>query len=136
MSRRWIVLKFGGTSVASPARWEEIARVVQTRRATHRVWIVISAVAGMTNLLERAVEEALRTNRQSRRIDSERGAAGIPAMGEIRTRHESLAQELGVTGETHALLNRRFEELAGWLQGIQLTGEAPPRLRARILATG
>lgn len=136
MTRRWVVLKFGGTSVASPARWDEIARIVRTRLETHRVWIVASAVAGMTNLLERSVEEALREGKTPRRFDPERGLAGIPALGEIRARHEMLAHELEVAGETHVSLNRRFEELSGWLQGVQLTGEAPARLRARVLATG
>ena len=132
----WLVLKFGGTSVASPERWEQIAKLARDRMETHRVWIVISAVAGVTNLLERSIEEALREGKAPRRLDPERGLAGIPALGEIRSRHETLAHELEVAGETHAFLNRRFEELSGWLHGIQLTGEAPARLRARILAIG
>lgn len=134
--KRWVVLKFGGTSVASPERWEQIAKLARDRLPTHRVWIVISAVAGVTNLLERAIEEALREGRAPRHREPERGLRGMPALGEIRARHEALAHELEVAGETHAFLHRRLEELTAWLHGVQLTGEAPPRLRARILAIG
>ncbi|MGH8250536.1 MAG: hypothetical protein ACREVI_07525 [Steroidobacteraceae bacterium] len=31
MSFRWIVIKFGGTSVSSRANWDHIARIVRER---------------------------------------------------------------------------------------------------------
>ena len=56
-SSPWIVLKFGGTSVASAERWAQIAERVRARQASHRVWVVVSALAGTSNALERAVAD-------------------------------------------------------------------------------
>ena len=47
-----IVQKFGGTSVAGPARIRAVAeRVAATRRAGHRVAVVVSAMSGETDQL-------------------------------------------------------------------------------------
>ncbi len=49
----WVVLKFGGTSVANRARWQHIAQVVEKRRHDgYHVAVVHSAKTGLTNLLE------------------------------------------------------------------------------------
>ena len=50
----WIVLKFGGTSVATLGNWTNIAGVVSERAAGGaRVLLVHSAVSGITDRLER-----------------------------------------------------------------------------------
>ena len=47
-----IVQKFGGTSVADPERIRAVARrVVATKRAGHRVAVIVSAMSGETNAL-------------------------------------------------------------------------------------
>ena len=52
MADKWIVLKFGGTSVAGRSQWETIASLAQGRRAEgFRVLLVCSAAAGVTNQL-------------------------------------------------------------------------------------
>ena len=56
----WMVLKFGGTSVSSLPNWTNIARVVAERRAGGaRVLIVHSALAGITDRLERLLDAAI-----------------------------------------------------------------------------
>ena len=48
----WVVMKFGGTSVSSRARWDTIGTLVGKRRAEgHRVLVVVSAISGVTNAL-------------------------------------------------------------------------------------
>ncbi|HEX5353969.1 MAG TPA: bifunctional aspartate kinase/diaminopimelate decarboxylase [Rhodanobacteraceae bacterium] len=48
----WIVLKFGGTSVATADRWRTILRIASERRAEGmRVVVVVSAMAGVTDAL-------------------------------------------------------------------------------------
>jgi diaminopimelate decarboxylase/aspartate kinase len=52
MSEPWIIMKFGGTSVAGRERWQNIATLVAGRRQLgYRVCVVCSAVAGVTNEL-------------------------------------------------------------------------------------
>ena len=52
MAEKWLVLKFGGTSVAGRPQWESIASLARARQANgYRVVLVCSAVAGVTNRL-------------------------------------------------------------------------------------
>ncbi len=49
----WVVMKFGGTSVASADRWRNIRTLAAAHRAQgKRVLIVVSAMAGVTNALK------------------------------------------------------------------------------------
>jgi diaminopimelate decarboxylase/aspartate kinase len=51
-SARWIVLKFGGTSVSRRERWDTIGRLAQARATEgQRVLVVVSALSGVTNTL-------------------------------------------------------------------------------------
>jgi diaminopimelate decarboxylase/aspartate kinase len=53
----WVVAKFGGTSVATRARWEAIQRIAAAHRARgRRVLIVVSALSGVTDLLKAIAE--------------------------------------------------------------------------------
>ena len=49
----WVVLKFGGTSVATAARWRTILDLAAARRAEGmRVLVVVSALSGVTDALK------------------------------------------------------------------------------------
>lgn len=57
----WAVLKFGGSSVSTRARWDTIAGIVGGHRAAERrVLVVVSALSGVTDLLTRLLPAALR----------------------------------------------------------------------------
>ncbi|GLE04698.1 hypothetical protein PINS_up013677 [Pythium insidiosum] len=62
-SPSWVVLKFGGTSVSTAARWrcicEQIASHLAQDDATH-VWVTISAMTQVTNKLTAALQQASR----------------------------------------------------------------------------
>src|SRR6185295_7458567 len=102
VARPWIVLKFGGTSVATVERWARIAERVTALLPTHRVWIVVSALAGVSNLLEQAIREAIE-------------GAGTGTLSTIRDRHESLARALGLGQAERAPVDRLLEELGDLL---------------------
>ncbi len=52
MAEKWLVLKFGGSSVAGKPQWQNIAELAQARQADgYRVLLVCSALAGVTNHL-------------------------------------------------------------------------------------
>lgn len=54
----WIVMKFGGTSVATLPRWQNIRELIASRRAEGaRVLVVVSALTGITDALKRLCGE-------------------------------------------------------------------------------
>ena len=120
MSRPWVVLKYGGTSVARAANWKRIAERIRTVAATHRVCVVASALAGVSDALERAVAEAL-------------SAKSTDSLSGIREQHRRLAGELELSDDSWREAAAVLDELETRLDGVRKTGEAPPRLMARIL---
>ncbi len=117
----FVVMKFGGTSVATAQNWRTIAELVTARIDEGlRPIVVHSALAGISNALQELPELAIETG----------GAEQIAA---IRQRHETLAEELGVDRE---LCNPHFNTLQQLVDGVRLVGEISPRVLARIMATG
>jgi diaminopimelate decarboxylase/aspartate kinase len=118
----WVVLKFGGTSVKSLADWRVISKRVDAVRASgKRAFIVHSAIAGTSDALEDLIEASL-------------VGQGEPVLESIQTRQLELAHELGLSGED--ILAVPFDELTRLSAGLALTGDASPRLKARIMAQG
>lgn len=121
-SRPWVVLKFGGTSVATAARWQTIITLAKQRVSEGlRPVIVVSALSGVTNLLQRL-------------IDSAKDAANRGKLAhEIRLRHEDLARDLNLAlpVDTEQWLNR-LDELCrdGRADGAELDWQA------EVLASG
>jgi diaminopimelate decarboxylase/aspartate kinase len=117
----FVILKFGGTSVKSRARWETIRDVVRARvEAGERPVLVCSAVSQVTNTLERLVDAAVRGDH-------------APIVAELRERHRDLAGELEVSPSLVDPLLDSLEKLA---LGASLVREVSPRLHAKILAHG
>ena len=52
-----IVMKFGGTSVASNAKLKNIADIVTKEVKKHKIVVVLSAMAGETNKLQSYLDE-------------------------------------------------------------------------------
>ena len=121
MAPRFVVLKFGGTSVASQTRWQSIAGVVRARidEGLHPV-LVCSALAGVSNLLEGLLDRAL--------VDEHR-----PVVDEIVQRHIALCEEMGLETDWLELEVNPLRRLA---DGAALIGEATPRMRAATMAFG
>ena len=118
----WVVLKFGGTSVANLHNWRNIAAVVRSRLATGaRVLVVHSAISGVTDRLDKLLAAALADSHE-------------PILEDIEQRHRALAAELGVG--VSAQLQHYFSELRQLAAGIALMDEVSERTRARALATG
>ncbi|WP_157723062.1 hypothetical protein, partial [Stenotrophomonas pictorum] len=62
---RWIVLKFGGTSVSRRHRWNTIGELAKKRaeETSGRVLVVVSALSGVTNELT-AIADGAADSRQ------------------------------------------------------------------------
>ncbi|NNK34231.1 MAG: bifunctional aspartate kinase/diaminopimelate decarboxylase, partial [Xanthomonadales bacterium] len=83
-SRRWRVMKFGGTSVSSAQRWRTIAEQAESHLEQGRhVLLVVSALSGVTNLLGSLAEAADRGEREA-------------VFEGLERRHLELLRELGL----------------------------------------
>src|SRR3982751_4479111 len=122
MPVKWVVVKFGGTSVSSLANWRNIALVVKRRlEAGNRVLVVHSAVTRITDQLEKLLAAALD------------GKPDEPLKA-IEERHRQLATELGLSVSPQ--LQGYFDELRQMSNGISLVRELSDRTRARVMANG
>ena len=125
-ARPFVVLKFGGTSVATAERWERVAGRVRELLPHHRVWIVASALSRVSDHLERAVADALGAGEPT----------SITAFDWIADQHEELGAAIGLGDEAMAPVRGLLAQLERLLAGIRLTREASPRLLARVMSFG
>ena len=85
MSRgRLIVMKFGGTSVGDAARFRQCAEIVAQAARNDRVIVVVSAMAGVTDLILKTIDAA-------KHGDSAATEAGVKKLEAV---HETLIHEL------------------------------------------
>ena len=76
------VLKFGGSSLASPARVREVARIILEERRREPIIVVVSAFQGVTNQLVDCARLAERGDSTSERpCRTSRAATGRQSLG-------------------------------------------------------
>lgn len=124
-----IVLKFGGTSVADAERILGVAAIVKDRLASRPV-VVVSALAGVTDLLVRAVACARSGDRE-----------GIePLLSDLARRHRwAISGAVEPAGARHDLtlqVDGLLEDLRQLLRSVRLLGEGTPRASDTLLAFG
>ena len=117
----WLVLKFGGSSVATTERWKSIATIVLERAKTTRVLVVCSALKGISDMLESLPEATL-------------GGQHKPILNAIKVQHHALADALGV--DVRDRIESLCEDLDRLCLGASLVGEFGPKLRARVMSAG
>ncbi|MCK6479544.1 MAG: aspartate kinase [Planctomycetes bacterium] len=110
-------MKFGGTSVADAPRIRTVVRLAR-ERLDRRPVVVVSALAGVTNLLIDLAHRALK------------GATGVQ---EIRDRHRAVLEDLGLPPD---LVAEEVDDLRSLLKGITLVGELTPRSLDCIMSFG
>lgn len=89
---RWIVLKFGGTSVSRRHRWDTIGKLAKKRaeETNARVLVVVSALSGVTNELTAVAEGAA----DSRARVAALVARHLAFLDELALAHEVLGERL------------------------------------------
>lgn len=127
--RPWRVMKFGGTSVGSGARMLHVADLIQDALRTHRVVVVSSAAAGVTNTLIAAAQSA------------EAGGDAEQLAATFRLRHALIRAELADgLGNQRDPLAERLEaiasELENLLRGVALLRDLPGAALAHISGLG
>ena len=125
-----VVMKFGGTSLADASRIADAVEIVARtaeRHAPRHVIVVVSALAGVTNALEKLVDGAA----------SEHGWEA--ALAALELRHFGVIDALGLESDgqrLHTETDRVFGKLARLLRGVELLGEATPKTRDAIIGAG
>src|SRR5438552_12749941 len=125
-----LVIKFGGTSVGDADRVANAIDIVAERRDLHP-FVVVSALAGVTNDLVAATEAA-------RACDMERVNQII---GAIRQRHEDVAmrlvqQKFDFFESFIKQLDKQIDQIHTILRGIALLGEITARAKDKVVAIG
>lgn len=122
-------MKFGGSSVADSDRIRAVSEIVRAR-AERRPLLVVSALAGVTDLLQRAVELAASGDREG--LD--------PVVAEIERRHRwAIAGSVEDAGRRHDLsleVDGLIENIRRRLRSIRILGEATARAADAVLALG
>ena len=120
---RWIVLKFGGTSVSERTRWDTIGALMRERAESDgvRVLTVVSAMSGITNALQGI-------------IDAHADDAGcVERIAAIVQRHRAFAQTLDL--DPDAVLGERLLVLEALLADPR-RANAQLDWQAELLAQG
>lgn len=125
------VLKFGGTSVGTPAAIGRVVAIVRQALERGKAAVVVSAFAGVTNQLLALADGAAR-----------RDAAWETSFEQLRERHLSAARELGggapenMAAALEERLGELFGELHELLRGVHLLREASARALDGIASYG
>ena len=122
------VMKFGGTSLADADRFRTVADLVAPACATHRVCVVASAMAGITNLL-------LHGGRVPNREEAD------CLLEAFRDRHALVVADLAVDlGDEAGPVRGELESLEAvgrrLLHGMALLEEGPPSVLAQVSSLG
>ena len=112
------ILKFGGSSLATPAAVRGVARIVLEARAAEPVVVVVSAFQGVTNQL---IDCATLAEQGDERY--------LAALDVIVRRHRAAVAALVTRRRAHVRkqVDAMLEELASTLQGIHLLRHCPLR---------
>jgi aspartate kinase len=126
-----IVMKFGGSSVATGKKIRHVAELIADNRSEDcAVVAVVSALEGVTDQLIQAAEEAKKGNREYIRKFKQ----------EILERHLTTAKETIKKGqireEVENTLKARIDELEQVLTGIVYVGELTPKSRDTVISYG
>jgi aspartokinase/homoserine dehydrogenase 1 len=123
---KWIVHKFGGSSVADAACFRRVAEIIESSQ-NPREAVVLSACRGVTDALLALVTLA------------ERADDFMAAIDALKSRHSVLARELvsdAACATYVAQLEQDCRDIAGLLQTVRLIRSAPQTMRDVIAGYG
>src|SRR5450631_2399146 len=124
---KWVVHKFGGSSVADAGCFRRVAAIVEAS-ANPREAVVLSACRGVTDALLSLVSLA-----------EQPGADTAAAIEALKARHYALATELvsaAARAAYIAQLDQDCRDIAGMLQTVRLIRAAPQTMRDVISGYG
>nr|MDQ3018176.1 aspartate kinase [Bacteroidota bacterium] len=124
-----IVMKFGGTSVGNADRITQLIEIVRSRAADDQVIVVVSAMSGVTNLLEEACLKASAKNEGYR-----------SSLDMIIRKHEEciggMAFSAGVSAALIEQIRDPIHRLGVICRGLSLVGDLTAKTKAYIMSFG
>ncbi len=123
-----LIQKFGGSSLADIDGFKAAAGIISRAAATEKVVVVLSAMYGVTDLLENAIKAAIA------------GEDYQAVLEKIRHKERGLLQEMQALGWASPLatefLQVQLKRLDSRLEGVALLEQCPPAVQAELLSTG
>ena len=125
-----LTLKFGGTSMGSARRIADSVEIMMGRAKTDRISVVVSAVAGVSNKLQAAIDSCV--------------AGGSPeaSINELKSIHSEICSELKAiesafdVNAVNSKIDACLDELSKLLSGLMTFGECPSTIHCRIMGMG
>jgi aspartate kinase len=134
-----LVMKFGGTSVGSAQRMEQVVQLVSDpKRVKSPPVVVLSAMSGVTNLLIEGANLALKRDLPAAlaRVDDV-GQKHIDAIKELFLQNQfGTDTEKELVAELHAALDKQLDELRVLYKGVAFLGELSKRSLDAISGMG
>jgi aspartokinase/homoserine dehydrogenase 1 len=129
MTSRWIVHKFGGTSLANAERYRAAAEIVVSSRGERQAAVVVSAMSGVTNELIAAVELAANQN-----------LSYLEKLENLRQRHVDTINDLqltpAITEAVRETIDDHCEALGEVLRGVWITRLPSERIMEFVAGHG
>lgn len=123
------VIKVGGSLLGDRADLKRIAGALAERRESGTgLLVVVSALKGVTDLLERAALQALDDRRPESWL--------LQTVDELRHRHEALAETLPDVDQTRARIECILNEVGRLLERIRRAGRLSNQTYCRLLSSG
>lgn len=123
-----LIQKFGGSSLADIDGFIAAAGIISRAAASEKVVVVLSAMYGVTDLLENAIKAAIAGNDYKAVVEA------------IRQKEQGILQNMQKTGWASPLatefLETQMRRLESRLEGVALLEQCPPAVQAELLSTG
>ena len=123
-----LIQKFGGSSLATLDSFKAAAAIIVAAAEEEKLVVVLSAMYGITDLLENAIKVA---------VDSGDYRA---ALAVIKEKEQNSLEAMKAEGFDSPLatefLQNQQQRLVSRLEGVALLEQCPPMVRAEILSTG
>jgi aspartokinase/homoserine dehydrogenase 1 len=123
-----LIQKFGGTSLAGIKGFTAAGDIIENGARDEPVVVVLSAVKGITDLLQAAIDSA------------QAGQHFETTLEQVTISHNRVLNDFATTGvnveETRVFMQLLHRRLASRLEGIRLLGSCPEDSRAEIMASG
>ena len=123
-----LVQKFGGSSLADVDGFDAAAGIISRAAANEKVVVVLSAMYGVTDLLENSIKTAIA------------GGDYKAILDKIREKEQGILQNMEKSGWdsplASAFLQAQMSRLESRLEGVALLEQCPPMVQAELLSTG
>jgi aspartate kinase len=126
-----IVMKFGGTSVATGENIRRVVNIVASNvKKDYRVVVVVSALAGITNqLIEEAEQAKKKDEKQIQEFTRKLVEKHVASVTEA-------IENKGIKKDVEQVIRKKVNELKKVLTGICYVGEITPKSKDYVLSFG